>query len=274
MHANNTTRMAKSWGHRGGPVPAPQDDNPAHCADDGGRESDPENIPGITVTVLLTVIIEVLRVYVRALQSIEQRNAGEPVPTPQVVAPSAAVTSGTIKEAFGLPPQRWLPAFLDPRDRKAAVAALCLELDGVADLDLLKHRAIPDLIDQGHVFLEAKARSRTLFQRDAPAALIDLLDLADNRCVLRNGTNSQHGHQQRPTSRLLENLQNGLLFVSSVSSEDSNRLIAPEGISIAISARLHSYGLHRHQWRSRRNYGGAAESDAWLIVGSFIAHAC
>jgi hypothetical protein len=119
-----------------------------------------------------------------------------------------------------LPPQRWLPAFLDLRDREAAVAALCLELDGVADLELLEHRAIPDLIDQRHVFLEAEARSRTLFHRDAPAALIDLLDLADNRCVLRNGATSQHGHQQRRTSHLLENFQNGLLFVSSVSSND------------------------------------------------------
>src|SRR5262245_37012117 len=121
-------------------------------------------------------------------------------------------------------PPRRLPAFLDPRDHKAAVAALCLELDGVADLDLLEHRTIPDLIEQGRVFLEANARSRPLFHRDAPATLIDLLDLAGNRCVLRHGTNSQHDQQQRSASHPLENLQNGLLFVSSVSFEESNRL--------------------------------------------------
>jgi integrase len=44
--------------------------------------------------------IEVLRAYVRALQAIEQRNAGEPVPTPQLTAGSNAVASGTLKEAF------------------------------------------------------------------------------------------------------------------------------------------------------------------------------
>ncbi|MBR1276535.1 site-specific integrase [Bradyrhizobium sp. AUGA SZCCT0283] len=44
--------------------------------------------------------IEVLRAYVRALQAIEQRNAGEPVPTPQLVTPSTAAASGTLKEAF------------------------------------------------------------------------------------------------------------------------------------------------------------------------------
>lgn len=44
--------------------------------------------------------IEVLRAYVRALQAVELRNAGEPVPTPQLVAPSTAAASGTLKEAF------------------------------------------------------------------------------------------------------------------------------------------------------------------------------
>ena len=44
--------------------------------------------------------IEVLRSYVRALQAIEQRNAGEPVPTPQLVTTSTASVSGTLKEAF------------------------------------------------------------------------------------------------------------------------------------------------------------------------------
>jgi integrase len=44
--------------------------------------------------------IEVLRAYVRALQAIEQRNAGEPVPTPQLVAAPTAGASGTLKEAF------------------------------------------------------------------------------------------------------------------------------------------------------------------------------
>jgi hypothetical protein len=41
--------------------------------------------------------IEVLRAYVRV---IEQRNAGEPVSTPQLVAAPAASASGTLKEAF------------------------------------------------------------------------------------------------------------------------------------------------------------------------------
>lgn len=44
--------------------------------------------------------IEVLRAYVRALQAIEQRNAGEPVSTPQLVTPSAGAASGTLREAF------------------------------------------------------------------------------------------------------------------------------------------------------------------------------
>lgn len=44
--------------------------------------------------------IEVLRAYVRALQAIEQRNAGEPVPTPQLGTPSTAAASGTLKDAF------------------------------------------------------------------------------------------------------------------------------------------------------------------------------
>jgi hypothetical protein len=44
--------------------------------------------------------IEVLRAYVRAMQAIELRNAGEPVPTPQLVTPSTAAASGTLKEAF------------------------------------------------------------------------------------------------------------------------------------------------------------------------------
>jgi integrase len=44
--------------------------------------------------------IEILRAYVRALQAIEQRNAGEPLPTPQLVTPSTAAASGTLREAF------------------------------------------------------------------------------------------------------------------------------------------------------------------------------
>lgn len=43
--------------------------------------------------------IAVLRAYVRALQAIEKRNAGEPVPTPQLTS-AAATESGTLKEAF------------------------------------------------------------------------------------------------------------------------------------------------------------------------------
>jgi hypothetical protein len=43
--------------------------------------------------------IEVLRIYMRALQAIEQRNAGEPVPTPQLTAVTATA-SGTLKEAL------------------------------------------------------------------------------------------------------------------------------------------------------------------------------
>jgi hypothetical protein len=44
--------------------------------------------------------IEILRAYVRALQAIEQRNAGAPVPTPQPATPSTAAASGTLREAF------------------------------------------------------------------------------------------------------------------------------------------------------------------------------
>jgi integrase len=44
--------------------------------------------------------IEVLRAYVRALQDIEKRNAGEPVPTPAAVAAPNVAASGTLLEAF------------------------------------------------------------------------------------------------------------------------------------------------------------------------------
>jgi integrase len=44
--------------------------------------------------------MEVLRAYVRALQSIEQRNAGEPVPTPQLFVASTSAASGTLREAI------------------------------------------------------------------------------------------------------------------------------------------------------------------------------
>jgi integrase len=44
--------------------------------------------------------IEVLRAYVRALQDIEKRNAGEPIPTPAALAAPNAVASGTLREAF------------------------------------------------------------------------------------------------------------------------------------------------------------------------------
>jgi len=45
VRANNTMRMAKSWGHSGGPVPTPHGDNPAHRADDGGEKAVLKNIP-------------------------------------------------------------------------------------------------------------------------------------------------------------------------------------------------------------------------------------
>jgi len=44
--------------------------------------------------------IEVLRAYVRALQAIEQRNSGEPVPTPPLATASSMTVSGTLREAF------------------------------------------------------------------------------------------------------------------------------------------------------------------------------
>jgi hypothetical protein len=44
--------------------------------------------------------IEVLRAYVRALQAIEQRNAGEPVPTPALLAAPNVAASGTLREAI------------------------------------------------------------------------------------------------------------------------------------------------------------------------------
>jgi integrase len=44
--------------------------------------------------------IEVLRAYVRALQDIEKRNAGEPVPTPAALAAPNVAASGTLLEAF------------------------------------------------------------------------------------------------------------------------------------------------------------------------------
>jgi hypothetical protein len=44
--------------------------------------------------------IEILRAYVRALQAIEQRNAGEPVPTPALHAAPNTAASGTQREAF------------------------------------------------------------------------------------------------------------------------------------------------------------------------------
>ena len=44
--------------------------------------------------------IEVLRAYVRALQAIEQRNAGEPVRHRSSSRPSTAAASGTLREAF------------------------------------------------------------------------------------------------------------------------------------------------------------------------------
>jgi integrase len=42
----------------------------------------------------------VLRTYVGALQAIEQRNAGVPVPTPQLVAGTIVAASGTLRDAF------------------------------------------------------------------------------------------------------------------------------------------------------------------------------
>ena len=44
--------------------------------------------------------MQVLREYVRALQAIEQRNAGEPVPTPALAATTTSVASGSLREAF------------------------------------------------------------------------------------------------------------------------------------------------------------------------------
>jgi hypothetical protein len=44
--------------------------------------------------------IEVLRAYVRALQAIEQRNAGEPVPTPVLASVPSMAASGTLREAL------------------------------------------------------------------------------------------------------------------------------------------------------------------------------
>jgi hypothetical protein len=44
--------------------------------------------------------IEVLRAYVRALQAIEQRNAGEPVPTPVLASVPSRAASGTLREAL------------------------------------------------------------------------------------------------------------------------------------------------------------------------------
>jgi hypothetical protein len=44
--------------------------------------------------------MEVLRAYVRAIQAIEQRDAGEPVPTPLLANQPNQVVSGTLSEAF------------------------------------------------------------------------------------------------------------------------------------------------------------------------------
>src|SRR6267378_1218027 len=44
--------------------------------------------------------IEVLRAYVRALQAIELRNAGEPVPTPALAATPTGMASGSLREAY------------------------------------------------------------------------------------------------------------------------------------------------------------------------------
>ena len=44
--------------------------------------------------------IEVLRAYVRALQDIEKRNAGDPVPTPTTLTALNVASSGTLLEAF------------------------------------------------------------------------------------------------------------------------------------------------------------------------------
>jgi hypothetical protein len=44
--------------------------------------------------------MEVLRTYVRALQAIEQRDAGEPVPTPALLAAPNVAASGTLREAL------------------------------------------------------------------------------------------------------------------------------------------------------------------------------
>jgi hypothetical protein len=44
--------------------------------------------------------IEVLRAYVRALQDIERRNAGQPVSTPPLPTAPSTVASGTLREAF------------------------------------------------------------------------------------------------------------------------------------------------------------------------------
>lgn len=61
--------------------------------------------------------MEVLRAYVRALQAIQQRDAGEPVPTPALLAVPNAVASGTLREAF----EGWKKSARGPR-------ALCMSM--------------------------------------------------------------------------------------------------------------------------------------------------
>src|SRR5215831_14745080 len=69
-------------------------------------------------------------------------------------------------------------ALLNHRDRVAVVGALDLELNLVADLDLLEHRWILHAVRHGHSFVHAEALGGTVLERDLSGAFIDLLDFA------------------------------------------------------------------------------------------------
>src|SRR5215831_11250553 len=104
---------------------------------------------------------------------------------------------------------------LNLRDCVAAVGAFGLELDLVADLDLLEHRRILHAVDHGHTLIHAEALGRTMLERDLSGAFIDLLDLAVDRRVLRHCGSCKQGCDQRYSCRALEFVHGVLLIVGS-----------------------------------------------------------
>src|SRR5690242_15837605 len=83
------------------------------------------------------------------------------------------------------------------RDGVAGLAALRLEMDLVADLDLPEHGGVLDAVDHRHRLVHAKTLGRTVLERDLAGALVDLLDLAvDGRARSQRDSGAQRQREQ------------------------------------------------------------------------------